>query len=301
MNKQIKKIVSVFIITTFIMASPLGIVANADKDDSKKSHTKENKYKVETRKKAKKARKKEKKQGKQKKQKKQLERYIKNKGKLQKGHVSKSLEQIMKSHKLEEAQGLLKDLKETEIDLKEVKKEMKKIKLEMKRLMKNTYSQKELNLLRKKGEEIAAKNPDAKVIPVENIIKKKGYFKFDTPPVIKEGRTLIPVRAITEGLGANVTWNGEERKVIVSKGDSEIIFQLKDGKVFVNGEEKTIDVPAQIMNNRTIVPLRFIAEELGLKVDYDGETDTIEIDEEEESNEEEGVIEVVDEETTNIA
>ncbi|WP_168198348.1 copper amine oxidase N-terminal domain-containing protein [Crassaminicella thermophila] len=289
MNNQLKKFVSLSIITSFVFVSPFGVVAKAEKPEKKERPkvtvtrhiTKDLAKEI---KKAKKARKKE------------LKR------KLRKEDIKKQLEEIIKREKLEDVQGLLVDMKRAEIDLKEIKEEIKKIKLEIKRLIKKRYSEEELIQLKRRAEEIIVQNPKIKVIPVENIIKRRGYFKFDTPPVIKQGRTLIPVRAITEGLGANVTWNGEERKVIVSKGDVEIVFQLEDGKVFVNGEETAIDVPAQIMNNRTIVPLRFIAENLGLKVDYDSDTGMIEIDEEtdqEESIEEDIItIEDIDEEDT---
>ena len=196
-------------------------------------------------------------------------------------------------------QQVIAQIETLKADMNAKKEEMKAVKVQMKEIVRNRYSLEELDQLNKIAQEIQEQNEDVTVIPVENIITKKMNIKFDTPPVIKQDRTLIPVRALTEGFGATVAWNGEEKIVTVSKGDVEIIFQLNDGKVFVNGQETVIDVPAQLMSNRTIVPLRFIVEHLGLKVDYDTETGTIEIDDEEEVTDEEEAIEeeeVTDEE-----
>ncbi len=108
----------------------------------------------------------------------------------------------------------------------------------------------------------------------------KKSILFDTAPVIKEGRTLIPIRAITEGMGGTVKWDGAEMIVTVTHPDSdvEIVFYLKTGKVEVDGEEVTIDVKPGLHNNRTYVPLRFIAETFGLKVSHDGKTGETDIE-----------------------
>ncbi len=184
-------------------------------------------------------------------------------------------------------QELRAEIEALKVDMQVKKEEMNAVKVQMKEVVRNKYTQEELDQLNALAAEIEDQNEDITVIPVENIISKKMNMKFDTPPVIKEGRTLIPVRAITEGFGAVVDWNKEDKIVTITKGDLEIVFQLNDGKVFVNDEESEIDVPAQIMNSRTIVPLRFIVEKLGLKIDYDQETGIVEIDDEEDVTEEE--------------
>ncbi|MCT4619723.1 MAG: stalk domain-containing protein [Marinisporobacter sp.] len=303
MNNQLRKIISLSIIFTFIFTSSIGSIARAEKPTTKKSKSqvsKEMKRKDYVKEKIQAKKEREENAKKRVFDKKEKGEAIKArieaiKKNMYKEGIGKRLEEVKKHEKLENFQTLLKELKKSRKDVNEMKEEMKKIRVEMKRLIKKSYSEEEINKLRERAEEIRNNNPDVKIIPIENILKKKGHFKFDTPPVIKEGRTLIPVRAITEGLGANVTWNGEERKVIVSKEDVEIVFQLNDGKVFVNGEEIAIDVPAQIMNNRTIVPLRFIAEQLGLKVGYDQDTETIEIDEEIEEELDEELVSTEDE------
>ncbi|PKM57959.1 MAG: hypothetical protein CVU98_03490 [Firmicutes bacterium HGW-Firmicutes-3] len=149
----------------------------------------------------------------------------------------------------------------------------------MKQIAKSRYSEEELSQLQEVYKSFNnLKN--MRTIPVENVFFKNRDVKFDTPPVIKEGRTLIPVRAITEAMGAAVTWNSEEKLVTIVKDDQTIVFDLLNNITYVNGVEATIDVPAGVMNNRTMVPLRFIAENLGLKVVWDEDAQTIEVDEE---------------------
>ncbi len=105
-------------------------------------------------------------------------------------------------------------------------------------------------------------------------------IKFDSPPVIKSGRTLIPVRAIIEGLGGTVTWNGTDMTVTITHPDSDniIVFNLKTGVVTVDEKAVTIDVRPGLHNNRTYVPLRFIAETFGLRVSHDSQTGKIDIE-----------------------
>lgn len=83
---------------------------------------------------------------------------------------------------------------------------------------------------------------------------------FDVSPVVKDGRTLIPVRAVSEGMGATVGWDEATGTITVIKGGITVKLTIGDSTVNVNGQVKTLDVPAQIQNSRTLVPLRFISE-----------------------------------------
>lgn len=149
----------------------------------------------------------------------------------------------------------------------------------MKQIARSKYTEEELSQLQEVYKSFNnLKN--MRTIPVENVFFKNRDVKFDTPPVIKEGRTLIPVRAITEAKGATVTWNSEEKLVTIVKGDQTIVFDLLNNMTYVNDIETTIDVPAGVMNNRTMVPLRFIAENLSLEVVWDEDAQTIEVGEE---------------------
>ncbi|MZQ76452.1 MAG: hypothetical protein GT589_09925 [Peptoclostridium sp.] len=159
--------------------------------------------------------------------------------------------------------------------------QVKELKKEMKSLAKSGYTAEELQQITDKASALEAQYPGVKAMPVDSIISNKAKLKFDVPPVIKEGRMLIPVRAVTEGMGATVVWNQEEQSVTISKDGTEIVIKLGEGTAAVNGAQTELGVTAQTFNNRTFVPLRFIAESLGLSVDWDEETQTVEIDEEE--------------------
>lgn len=113
---------------------------------------------------------------------------------------------------------------------------------------------------------------------LEERIKVRGMnMKFDVPPVIKEGRTLIPVRAIMNGLKAQVEWDEKTKIVTITKDKKVVTLNLSTGEAKVNGEVIKLDVKPEIVCNRTFVPLRFIAQSLGEKVDYDKETGEINI------------------------
>lgn len=99
--------------------------------------------------------------------------------------------------------------------------------------------------------------------------------KTDVPPTILQGRTLVPVRVISEGLGAWVGWHQETRTVTVTLGKREIKLKIGNREARVNGQTVTLDVPATIVRDRTLVPLRFIGEALGAAVEWNGQTRTV--------------------------
>ncbi len=94
-------------------------------------------------------------------------------------------------------------------------------------------------------------------------------------PVIVEGRTLVPLRSVFEALGATVSWDNDTRSVTSVKGDVTITLAVDSKEMTVNGTVKTLDVPAQIMNDRTMVPVRAVAEAFGANVNWDNETRTV--------------------------
>ncbi|MCX7709741.1 MAG: copper amine oxidase N-terminal domain-containing protein [Clostridia bacterium] len=97
----------------------------------------------------------------------------------------------------------------------------------------------------------------------------------DVPPVLKYGRTLIPVRAITNALGAEVAWDAATNTVTITKEGTVIEIVLGNTTAKVNGEEVKLDVPAELYNSRTIVPVRFISETFKKQVEYDPGTGTV--------------------------
>lgn len=103
-------------------------------------------------------------------------------------------------------------------------------------------------------------------------------IKSDIPPIIINGRSLVPVRAIFEKLGAQVFWDATEKKVTVSYNETDIVLKINDTYAMVNGEKVKMEVPAKIINDRTVVPLRFVGENLDMEVGWHPEKGEITID-----------------------
>ncbi|MFZ5651033.1 MAG: helical backbone metal receptor [Bacillota bacterium] len=92
---------------------------------------------------------------------------------------------------------------------------------------------------------------------------------MDVKPVIENGRTLVPLRAIFEALGAKVDWEGTTGTVTAVKDGTIIKLVIDSTTALKNDEKANLDVPAKIFNGRTLVPLRFVSEALGARVDWD--------------------------------
>lgn len=100
---------------------------------------------------------------------------------------------------------------------------------------------------------------------------------LEDPPVIQEGRTLVPMRSFFEALGAEVEWDEETRTAVGTRDEVEVRIPIDSTSPTVNGEVREIEVPAQIFNGRTYIPLRFVGEALGDEVKWDGEARRIDI------------------------
>ncbi len=141
-----------------------------------------------------------------------------------------------------------------------------------------------------------AGNETKKTITVEYIetvilklqIGNKTVYVNDKPVLIEaapfvdknSGRTLVPIRIVAESVGAEIGWEGTERKITLIQGDT--IIELWIGKPIaeVNDVPTPIDVNApnlspMVVNGRTVLPLRFVAENLGCAIGWDGATQTI--------------------------
>ena len=135
----------------------------------------------------------------------------------------------------------------------------------------------------KEQERIVAAIPFARPIV---LMVNGSPIKTDSPPVIEDGRTLVPVRALVEALGYVVAWEPESREVGIydpktrdcaismTIDSSEAYYLDKDSNEM---KETLLDVSATIVNGRTLVPARFIAEAIGCNVDWDGDTRVVSI------------------------
>jgi len=98
---------------------------------------------------------------------------------------------------------------------------------------------------------------------------------FEQEPVVVDGTTMVPMRAIFETLGATIDWNAETQTVVARKGDSEIRITIGSTTAYVNGSSVTVTPGAMIVGGKTMVPLRFVSESLDVTVEWDGAARTI--------------------------
>lgn len=98
---------------------------------------------------------------------------------------------------------------------------------------------------------------------------------FDVQPQLINDRTMVPLRKIFEAMGAYVDWYGDTQTVVATKDDKVVTAKIDDTKLYINGEVKTLDVPPMIVDGRTLVPARFVAESFGANVDWNGATQTV--------------------------
>lgn len=97
------------------------------------------------------------------------------------------------------------------------------------------------------------------------------------PPVQLEGTTLVPVREVFEPMGAFVEWKEEEKKVYIEYNGTLLILEMNNKEVWKNGEIIKLDIPAKVINNKIMVPVRFISEQMGFAVQWLGDTREIHI------------------------
>jgi hypothetical protein len=125
--------------------------------------------------------------------------------------------------------------------------------------------------------------PDNPYMTVDGVSREIDPGRSTKPVIIPEwSRTVVPIRAIVEALGGTISWDGETRKVTIDFKDTIIELWIDNPEAKVNGVTKWIDesnhaVMPIIINDRTMLPLRFVAESLGCTVDWDPDTRTIKI------------------------
>ncbi|MDW7670264.1 MAG: stalk domain-containing protein [Bacillota bacterium] len=100
-------------------------------------------------------------------------------------------------------------------------------------------------------------------------------YVLEQPPVISNGRTLVPLRFFSEALGARVLWNDAEKSILFQNSDKRVRLYVNQKTAYVNDRSIQMDVPPTIVNGRTLVPVRFISEVLGFKVKWDEKTQAV--------------------------
>ncbi len=99
----------------------------------------------------------------------------------------------------------------------------------------------------------------------------------DQKPIIINGRTVVPLRSIFEALGADIKWDNIKQTVHAVKDKNKVEVKIGDLTAVVNGKKVKLDQKAFMVNNRTMVPVRFVSEALGADVQWDAKNLTIHI------------------------
>jgi peptidoglycan/xylan/chitin deacetylase (PgdA/CDA1 family) len=119
-------------------------------------------------------------------------------------------------------------------------------------------------------------NTSFAVDPISIMINNQSTCS-DIPPLMEQGRVLVPMRCIFEALGASVTWNNETQTIIAKKGETTVSLAIGSKVAFRNNNQITIDVPPFIIEGRTMVPVRFVSECLGYSVIWEPEKNIVKI------------------------
>jgi hypothetical protein len=101
------------------------------------------------------------------------------------------------------------------------------------------------------------------------------YIETDVAPFIENDRTLVPIRVVSETLGYKVDWVEETKEVIITSIGKTMVLIIDNPNSTVGGKTVSLDVAPKLVNSRTFVPIRFIAEEFGQKVDWDNDNRTV--------------------------
>lgn len=110
--------------------------------------------------------------------------------------------------------------------------------------------------------------------PIKIVIDGR-TISTDAAPVVQNGTTLVPVRVITENLGADVTWNQSKQQATVLTAGYKVVFTINSKGYTVNGALKTLTNPAKIINGKTMIPIRALAESIGAVVNYNSAANSV--------------------------
>ena len=127
---------------------------------------------------------------------------------------------------------------------------------------------------RKLGESLAGVVAEDKITIIYNGTELIG----DVPASIIDGRTMVPLRLIFDAMGASVDWEADTRTITSVLGDTTVVMQVGNKIMSKNNENKELDVPPIIVDSRTLVPVRAVAEAFGAQVGWEPDTRTVKID-----------------------
>lgn len=201
---------------------------------------------------------------------------VENETKVETGieEVSESLPGSVQEQLVTKLKITKEDFKAKKEELKALKKEAKEYISEVKELFKDADEETKKELLK----EIAEVKKELQDCSIGVFVKgiEIDFSKYNNVlPIIVNDRTLAPIRAVTEALGCEVNWDEATKTIFIIKDNITIAMQIDNENAFVNGETIQLDVAPEIVDDRTLVPMRFISEALNLNVDWDEESQTI--------------------------
>ena len=91
---------------------------------------------------------------------------------------------------------------------------------------------------------------------------------YNTAPIIINGRTMVPIRAVVEAMGGNAGWDAEIRQVTLNANGVAVAMYIGSVNYYVNGQQQTMDTAPVIKDDRTLIPVRFAAENLCCSVEW---------------------------------
>jgi len=116
-------------------------------------------------------------------------------------------------------------------------------------------------------------------LPIRVVVNGTKINFPDAEPFIDENsRTQVPIRFVGEALGANVSWDGNTKKVTITLNGKKVVLQIGNKNYEVNGQQKQMDTVALLKESRTFVPVRFVSEALGATVKWNANIRTVYID-----------------------
>ena len=106
------------------------------------------------------------------------------------------------------------------------------------------------------------------------VVLNNKILGFDVPPIIEDGSTLVPMRFLFEQMGADVEWDSETQTATATLDNKAVTFSIDNVNARINNKSAKMDVPARLVNGKTMVPLRFLSENMGYDVDWDADSRT---------------------------
>ena len=107
--------------------------------------------------------------------------------------------------------------------------------------------------------------------PISLYVNKQFIQTTIMDPIQLDNRVLVPAREVFEAMGAKVDWNSTLKRVTVEYNQKKIVLIVNNNEAIINGETVLMDVPGKIINDKIMIPIRFVSEAIGMKVEWDSE------------------------------